>query len=78
MPNVKYSIKTQDGKYWIVTDAGEPRSKRMTRSELNNAIKRSVSAVKIAEAVGKEVDPLLKMVSQQQISGVHGRHTPSN
>ena len=69
MPNVKYSIQTKDGKYWVVTDGGERRSKRMTRRELNNAIKRSSTAVRIAEAVGQEADPLLKMVSQQSISG---------
>ncbi len=60
MPDVNYSIQTGDGKYWVVTDTGERRSKRMTRRELNNAIKRSSSAVRIAEAVGQEVDPCSK------------------
>lgn len=69
MSNMEFSILAEDGRFWVVTDSGERRSKRMTRRELDNAIKRSASAVRIAEAVGQEADPLLKMVSQQPISG---------
>lgn len=74
----KYKILTKDGKYIIATDAGVKRSKLMTRRELDNAIKRSSSAVRVAEAVGEEVDPLFRMLSKQPISNSTVMQKPSN
>lgn len=64
----KYVLVAVDGKYSIRDEQGKPVSRWPTRAELNNAILRSQTAVDVAEAVGRQAEPLLKMISEQKIA----------
>ncbi|MFJ2618110.1 hypothetical protein [Glutamicibacter sp. NPDC087344] len=65
--NANLVLDFKDGKYSVIDAAtGIRHTKWITRSELNRAIDRSATAVKVAQAVGEEPNPILKMVSEQQ------------
>lgn len=63
-----FVLVRKNGKYSVQDGAGKRLTKWMTTEEFNRAIRRSTTAVNVAEAVGEEADPILKMVSKQQLA----------